>query len=143
MDEQPSTLSIIPFDTDLSEYTPPSSKPISIDAVVNCQLMFERGGAFFEFAMSPKSLPVGIGRMKDSTENSKTINLSSFDAYDSGVSRAHARLERAGKRLFIRDLNSTNGTRINGKRVVPMNVHEIHHGDRIEFGRLSALFYVK
>ena len=143
MDERPSTLSVIPFDTDLSEYTNPSPNPITKGGTANCQLMFDRGGAFFEFPMAPKSLPVGIGRLKDSPENSKTIDLSNFNAYDSSVSRSHARLERAGTRLFVRDLNSTNGTRINGKRIIPMNVHEIHHGDKIGFGRLSAFFYIK
>lgn len=142
MTEKP-TLSIVPFGNDLQDHASPDPKPISTGGIANCQLMFDRGGAFFEFPLPPKSSPVYIGRKTQQEENSTAIDLTRFNAYDSGVSRTHARFERAGKRLFLRDLNSTNGTRLNGKRLLPMNVHELHHGDKIEFGRLSAQFYLK
>jgi hypothetical protein len=142
MTEKP-TLSIVPFDENLQDHASSNPNPISAGGIANCQLMFDRGGAFFEFPLPPKSSPVYIGRKTDQDDNSTTIDLTRFNAYDSGVSRTHARFERAGTRLFLRDLNSTNGTRLNGKRLLPMNVHELHHGDKIEFGRLSAQFYLK
>jgi FHA domain len=143
MSEKPPTLSIVPYDKTQQEHTSSNPKPFSTEGIANCQLMFDRGGAFFEFPLPPKSSPVYIGRKTEQAENSTNIDLTRFNAYDSGVSRTHARFERAGTRLFLRDLNSTNGTRLNGKRLAPMEVHEIRHGDKIQFGGLSAQFYIK
>src|SRR5690554_1038866 len=36
---------------------------------------------------------------------------------DVGVSRKHARIERRGDAVFVRDLNSANGTYVNGEMV--------------------------
>lgn len=52
------------------------------------------------------------------------------------VSRHHARIERDGERCFIEDLKSTNGTTINGERVLERRLLE--HGDLIKIG--SAVF---
>jgi Inner membrane component of T3SS, cytoplasmic domain/Domain of unknown function (DUF1707) len=55
---------------------------------------------------------------------------------DLSVSRWHARLERAADRWILTDLNSTNGTRLNGWRV--RNAVLVQAGDRLTFG--SAVF---
>jgi hypothetical protein len=62
-----------------------------------------------------------IGR---SPEN--TIVLDSPD-----VSRRHARIEREGHLVRVYDLNSTNGTRINGEAIF---VSDIQHGDTLQVG---------
>jgi hypothetical protein len=57
---------------------------------------------------------------------------------DVTVSRRHAQLERTADGWLITDLESTNGTRVNGWRVrgqVP-----IHAGDLVSFGNLEAVF---
>jgi hypothetical protein len=52
------------------------------------------------------------------------------------VSRHHARFEYADESLRLVDLNSTNGTRVNGKSV---RAHAaVRTGDEITFGTLSA-----
>jgi hypothetical protein len=48
------------------------------------------------------------------------------------VSRRHAELRRDGERWFLRDLGSTNGTRVNGVRVV--EEAEVRPGDRLSLG---------
>jgi hypothetical protein len=51
---------------------------------------------------------------------------------DPTVSRRHASLSRSGNAWLLRDLRSTNGTRVNGWRVTePV---EVAPGDRISFG---------
>jgi hypothetical protein len=55
---------------------------------------------------------------------------------DLSVSRWHARLERAAGRWILTDLNSTNGTRLNGWRVRDPVL--VQAGDRLTFG--SAVF---
>ena len=57
---------------------------------------------------------------------------------DVTVSRRHAQLERTGDGWLLTDLESTNGTRINGWRVrgkVPVRA-----GDLVSFGNLEAVF---
>ncbi|MEE8371620.1 MAG: trypsin-like peptidase domain-containing protein [Sphingomonadales bacterium] len=57
----------------------------------------------------------------------------------SGVSRAQARLRVDGKRIMIEDLNSTNGTKINGRTLSPRHPAEIRVGDKISFGNLDLV----
>lgn len=47
----------------------------------------------------------------------------------SHVSRRHAEIGLRGQRLFVRDLGSSNGTFVNGKRVEDC---ELHHGDEVK-----------
>jgi pSer/pThr/pTyr-binding forkhead associated (FHA) protein len=51
---------------------------------------------------------------------------------DAAVSLSHARLLREGADWFITDLGSTNGTRLNGTRLAPMQRRLVRPGDRIE-----------
>ena len=48
------------------------------------------------------------------------------------VSRRHAELRRDGERWFLRDLGSSNGTRVNGVRVI--EAIEVRPGDRLSLG---------
>ncbi|MBW2027652.1 MAG: FHA domain-containing protein [Deltaproteobacteria bacterium] len=50
---------------------------------------------------------------------------------DSAVSRSHVRITRKGKKYFIRDLNSKNGTFVNGERIEPNKDVEIDIGASI------------
>lgn len=51
------------------------------------------------------------------------------------VSRVHAELRRQGGLWVLRDLGSTNGTTVNGRRVVGAAV--VREGDQIGFGRMT------
>jgi anti-anti-sigma factor len=51
------------------------------------------------------------------------------------VSRRHATIERRGKRYFVRDLGSTNGTLLNDRTLHDEDA-EIRDGDRLRFGPL-------
>jgi pSer/pThr/pTyr-binding forkhead associated (FHA) protein len=59
-------------------------------------------------------------------------------AADSTVSRVHARLERIGGLWTIRDLNSTNGTLLNGTRIFTEEV--LHDDDEIIIGQTRIRF---
>ncbi|WP_435008706.1 STAS domain-containing protein [Tundrisphaera lichenicola] len=52
------------------------------------------------------------------------------------VSRSHAILERRGTRLVLRDLSSTNGTLLNGRRLRDGEA-EVRDGDQIRIGPIS------
>ncbi len=51
---------------------------------------------------------------------------------DPKVSRHHARVERAGATFVITDLDSANGTRVDGSRLT--EPHTLQHGERISIG---------
>ena len=60
---------------------------------------------------------------------------------DSSVSRMHARfsLDRDGK-MTVRDLNSSNGTWVNGDRLIPNESRTLQQGDHVCFGRMEFVF---
>lgn len=52
------------------------------------------------------------------------------------VSRMHARLEMTKEKYYVKDLNSKNGTFVNGERLMPQEQCEIREGDRIAFAEV-------
>lgn len=54
---------------------------------------------------------------------------------DPSVSRYHARVEVQGRRVDIRDLDSTNGTRVNGREI---SAAPLEAGDTVAFGSVEA-----
>jgi hypothetical protein len=78
-----------------------------------------------------------LGR-KSASGSLNLFDLSSFDAQELGVSRNHARLQRAaGSILQITDLGSSNGTYINGERIQPHTPYQIYNGDEIRLASLT------
>ncbi|HKG20827.1 MAG TPA: trypsin-like peptidase domain-containing protein, partial [Blastocatellia bacterium] len=69
------------------------------------------------------SEPVSIGRAPD--------NSLRFEDHERRVSAHHAEVRRKGRAFILRDLGSTNGTMINGRRVV---VSEVRDDDMVEVG---------
>jgi hypothetical protein len=57
---------------------------------------------------------------------------------DGNTSRHHARIARAGSGFVIADLNSTNGTYVNGERLIAD--HRLADGDIITVGSVSLRF---
>lgn len=56
------------------------------------------------------------------------------------VSRIHAALEHIGSTYTLMDLNSTNSTRLNGKRLEPDKATPIKGGDTLTFGKVTCTF---
>lgn len=67
------------------------------------------------------------------------VDLSKFDGADT-ASRLHAVIERNGNSYTLTDLNSTNSTRINGKRLEPDTSTPINDGDDLQFGKITCTF---
>ena len=70
---------------------------------------------------------VGLGR-----DSSNAIQL-----HDTEVSRQHAEVRRIAGAYVVTDLNSSNGTFVNGKRV---REHVLASGDQLQVGRTLMLF---
>ena len=56
---------------------------------------------------------------------------------DGSVSGRHAQLELSGETYRLKDLESTNGTRVNG---IPITETALRFDDRVRFGRVEARF---
>jgi FHA domain len=68
------------------------------------------------------------------------VDLSRVPASDT-VSRVHAVLEHIDSSYTLTDLNSTNATRINGKRLEPDKAIPINDGDTLNFGKVVCTFH--
>ncbi|MFZ4827103.1 MAG: FHA domain-containing protein [Phototrophicaceae bacterium] len=77
-----------------------------------------------------------VGRGKGA--GAPDVDLTSFDALKHGVSRRHAVILARSKFLSLRDLNSTNGTLLNGLLLNPNQDVPLEHGDTISFGHLKV-----
>lgn len=71
--------------------------------------------------------PITIGREED---NGIQLN-------DERVSRFHAKVQEDSDRIILTDLESTNGTRVNGH---PIQMHVLRVGDQVAIGRCLLLF---
>jgi signal transduction histidine kinase len=72
--------------------------------------------------------------------NPRVINLvQDQDADALGVSRRHALLRPTGSKLYLVDLASTNGTKLNGQRIGANTPYQLSHSDQITLGRLEVI----
>jgi len=71
------------------------------------------------------------------------IDLSSQQAAHLGVSRLHLTVHYNDKHrtLSASDMDSANGTFINGQRLYPEEVRILRHGDEIRLGKLTLIVY--
>jgi hypothetical protein len=65
------------------------------------------------------------------------FDLSSYNGADHGVSRRHAMLRPSTNHLYLIDLASTNGTRLNGLQLEPNRPIPVNNGDLISLGALT------
>jgi hypothetical protein len=81
-----------------------------------------------------------IGRVDHDVEGvSPEVDLSDLPGADT-TSRIHATIERVGSTYMVTDLNSTNSTRVNGKRLEPDKASPINDGESLQFGKVTCTF---
>lgn len=81
-----------------------------------------------------------VGRDDDSQTD---IDFAHLDGARLGISRLHAAFLYDGRGLAIEDLNSRNGTRINGYRIEGGKPYPIRNGDELEIGFLRVLVHLE
>lgn len=75
-----------------------------------------------------------IGRHDSGRYSQVGLDLTPLDVKKRS-SRQHAQILRRNGHYLIRDLNSTNGTFVNGWRLIPGDCHPLTDGDRVQFGK--------
>jgi len=78
-----------------------------------------------------------LGRTVEGQPILPDVDLSPFDAFSLGVSRLHAAIRIVNSEVVVTDLGSSNGTRVNGQKIVPHVDYPINHGDIIAIGKLK------
>lgn len=77
---------------------------------------------------------ITIGRFDSSSNIPSNINLVGDGDVATYVSRQHARISWSDHRPLIEDLNSSRGTRLNGKVLQPRQTAPLNPGDHISLG---------
>jgi DNA-binding response OmpR family regulator len=82
--------------------------------------------------------PYVLGRI-DQKQNTllPDIDLTPYGADEFGVSRRHLQIYGEGDHLIAVDLNSGNGTLLNGQRMEPEKAYTLKHQDNLQLGRLK------
>ena len=84
-----------------------------------------------------------LGRGDENLAKRPDIDLSRFDAYANGVSRMHAVIKRKEGQIVLMDLDSANGTYINGRRLGSRQEVGLEDGDVIGLGALKIQLRLK
>ena len=98
---------------------------IGAQALKSLRRISKSGQGMDEYLIMEDSVSVGSGSSAD------------IIIKDSGISRLHARITREGEMFFIKDMNSTNGTWINERRISVYELCPIKNGDVIRLARSS------
>ncbi|MDE7029789.1 MAG: FHA domain-containing protein [Lachnospiraceae bacterium] len=84
-----------------------------------------------EVKISLDRLPMTVGKLAD---------VSDFVICDTSVSKMHAQFEERDGKVYVRDLNSTNGTVHNGVLLDVNQTVALEPGDRLRFGKTSFTY---
>lgn len=84
-----------------------------------------------------------LGRVTEGQPILPDVDLTPYEAYGQGVSRLHATLKVTSSRVFISDLGSSNGTRVNGQKITPHKEVPLNHGDVVALGKLKIQFLIR
>jgi hypothetical protein len=79
---------------------------------------------------------ISIGRRDPNSSVEIDLDLVPYGAADLGVSRLHASIRRGEDTLTLVDENSTNGTYLNGQRLISGQPRVLRDGDEVRLGRL-------
>jgi hypothetical protein len=78
-----------------------------------------------------------LGRSGEGQAVIPDVDLLPYQAFDKGVSRIHAELHVTPDGVYVCDLDSANGTYLNGKRLDPQEPIPARHGDLVQLGNLK------
>lgn len=98
------------------------------------------------FYLAGSSTPIAVtvdqefvlGR-KTEGESEPLVDLTNPDGFAMGVSRRHAMIRPGENGYVIIDLNSSNGTWLNGKILVPTQPYDLPSGGLVQLGRLKLV----
>jgi hypothetical protein len=127
--------------TSSQTYSPPAKlrPPLMFTTTkAPCRVMLDIGNDIPHPVRLEVTGQVMVGRADIVEGHLPGLDLGQYGGQDAGVSRKHAIMFVAENALFVRDLGSTNGTKINGLRLPANEACKVAEGDSIEFGQLHV-----
>lgn len=118
--------------------TTPPSPSSAIDALVSLHMV--DNGQILPLAGRSEFT---LGRVAEGQPILPDVDLSPFEAYAQGVSRLHAALKIINQRVVVMDLGSSNGTRVNGQKIMPNVDYPVNHGDMLALGKLKIQVLIR
>lgn len=88
----------------------------------------------------PNSAQAIIGRADPVSKFYPDVDLTPYGALDHGVGRRHLRLFVQGGQIMAEDLDTTNGTLLNGLKLVARQPQPLRDGDQLQLGKLLFRF---
>lgn len=122
------------------EVSPPSKPNLATSLIADVSLHLVDNGEIMHLSGQTEYT---IGRTAEGQPILPDVDLSRFEAYAQGVSRLHASIKIYNHRVVITDLGSSNGTRVNGQKIVPHVDYPLNHGDMIALGKFTIQILIK
>ena len=91
----------------------------------------------------PQRKETTLGRASEGQPIVPDVDLTPYKAYEAGVSRMHASIKIIENQVMVIDLGSSNGTRINGKKIAPHTPAIVHHGDILSLGKFKMQILIE
>jgi pSer/pThr/pTyr-binding forkhead associated (FHA) protein len=112
-------------------YTPPQPARTGL---APAQLIVRATGAALPLPAAQQAV---IGRSDAVSNFFPDIDLTGHGALEGGVGRRHVRLFVQGGQLMAEDLDSVNGSALNGQKLAPRQPRPLNTGDMLTLGRVA------
>jgi pSer/pThr/pTyr-binding forkhead associated (FHA) protein len=70
------------------------------------------------------------------------LDLSPYGGRDAGVSRRHAQLKVLDRMMYVMDIGSVNGSRLNDDPMVVARLYPLNNGDKLELATMRLIIYM-
>jgi len=114
-------------------YTPPAYTPPARTSLAPAQLIVASSGASLPL---PAAAQAVVGRSDPVSNFYPDVDLNPHGALDNGVGRRHVRLLVQNGQVMVEDMDSTNGTVLNGQKLLPRQPQPLRSGDQLVVGKL-------
>ena len=112
-------------------------RPDSEAATTSASLVLTSQPDSRRFVVPPYSATILLGRSDVKARLFVDVDLTSSDGQTYGISRRHTRVHFLNGHYLLEDLESLNGTYLNGRKLRPYLPEVLHNGDEIRLGSLA------
>lgn len=132
------TLSTEPLEEEVVSQPGPSGFPAPVQSAVSTisplTLIAQDDGR--EFMVNPGNTTTLLGRSDHKARLVVDIDFTGPDGAEYGISRRHARMHFLNGHYMLEDLESLNGTYLNGRKLRPYLPEVLHNSDEVRLANL-------